>query len=133
MNIPSHEELMAIKRKKKVLNFIFFILIINSFMIQKYFSKLTYEHFQLLTLGTEKFNTKPKKGIEFLQEHGILSTPLNSIEIAMFLKENPLLDKKMIGEYISKNNVDVLNSFIKYLLITKIKINIKINVIKFVV
>ncbi|VVC44252.1 Hypothetical protein CINCED_3A003322 [Cinara cedri] len=84
INIPSHEELMAIKRKKK-----------------------------LLTSGTEKFNTKPKKGIEFLQEHGLLSTPLNPVEIAMFLKENPLLDKKMIGEYISnRNNVDVLNSFI---------------------
>ncbi|KAL4088566.1 hypothetical protein QTP88_023655 [Uroleucon formosanum] len=84
INIPSHEELMAIKRKKK-----------------------------LLTSGTEKFNTKPKKGIEFLQEHGLLSTPLNPIEIATFLKENPLLDKKMIGEYISnRNNVDVLNSFI---------------------
>lgn len=67
-------------------------------------------------MGTEKFNTKPKKGIEFLQEHGILSTPLNPIEIATFLKENPLLDKKMIGEYISKNNVDVLNSFIKYII-----------------
>ncbi|XP_050424848.1 Golgi-specific brefeldin A-resistance guanine nucleotide exchange factor 1 isoform X2 [Adelges cooleyi] len=84
INIPSHEELMAIKRKKK-----------------------------LLSSGTEKFNTKPKKGIEFLQEHGLLSTPLNPTEIATFLKENPLLDKKMIGEYVSnKNNVDVLNSFI---------------------
>jgi len=42
---------------------------------------------------------------------------LNPIEIATFLKENPLLDKKMIGEYISnRNNVDVLNSFIKYVL-----------------
>ncbi|XP_025416459.1 Golgi-specific brefeldin A-resistance guanine nucleotide exchange factor 1 isoform X2 [Sipha flava] len=84
INIPSHEELMAIKRKKK-----------------------------LLTSGTEKFNTKPKKGIEFLQEHGLLSSPLNPVEIATFLKENPLLDKKMIGEYISnRNNIDVLNSFI---------------------
>lgn len=38
----------------------------------------------------------------------------------MFLKENPLLDKKMIGEYISnRNNVDVLNSFIKCVSINK--------------
>lgn len=73
-------------------------------------------YFQLLTSGTEKFNTKPKKGIEFLQEHGLLSTPLNPVEIATFLRENPLLDKKMIGEFISnRNNVDVLNSFIKYI------------------
>lgn len=41
----------------------------------------------------------------------------------MFLKENPLLDKKMIGEYISnRNNVDVLNSFIKYVLKPKINL-----------
>lgn len=46
---------------------------------------------------------------------------MNPIEIATFLKENPLLDKKMIGEYISnRNNVDVLNSFIKYVLIFNI-------------
>ncbi|XP_050527840.1 LOW QUALITY PROTEIN: Golgi-specific brefeldin A-resistance guanine nucleotide exchange factor 1-like [Daktulosphaira vitifoliae] len=68
---------------------------------------------QLLSFGKEKFNTKPKKGIEFLQEHRLLSTPLIPAEIATFLKENALLDKKMIGEYISnKVNVEILNSFI---------------------
>ncbi|XP_052743243.1 Golgi-specific brefeldin A-resistance guanine nucleotide exchange factor 1 isoform X2 [Bicyclus anynana] len=53
-----------------------------------------------VTQGTELFNQKPSRGIEFLQEHGILSTPLDPHQVAVFLRENPDLDKKMIGEYI---------------------------------
>lgn len=67
-----------------------------------------------LPTGTEHFNHKPKKGIQFFQEHGVLSSDFNAEEIAIFLKENPQLDKKMIGEYISnRNNLEVLNSFVK--------------------
>uniref|UniRef100_A0A1B6FF78 SEC7 domain-containing protein n=3 Tax=Cuerna arida TaxID=1464854 RepID=A0A1B6FF78_9HEMI len=84
-NIPSHEQLMAIKRKKK-----------------------------LLATGTEHFNVKPKKGIQFLQEHHILSATLDPLEVVQFLKENPHLDKKMIGEYISsRSNLVVLDAFVK--------------------
>ncbi|KAL0274869.1 UNVERIFIED_CONTAM: hypothetical protein PYX00_002898 [Menopon gallinae] len=84
-NIPSHEELMAVKRKKK-----------------------------LLTSGTEQFNIKPKKGIQFLQEHHLLSTPLDPQEVVHFLRENPRLDKKMIGDYISnRTNLEVLDAFVK--------------------
>ncbi|KAK6628289.1 hypothetical protein RUM43_002101 [Polyplax serrata] len=84
-NIPSHEELMAVKRKKK-----------------------------LLTSGTEQFNTKPKKGVQFLQEHCLLSTPLDPQEVVHFLRENPRLDKKMIGDFISnRSNLEVLDAFVK--------------------
>ncbi|KAI5749751.1 hypothetical protein M8J76_009922 [Diaphorina citri] len=83
--IPSHEELMAIKRKKK-----------------------------LLTIGTEQFNMNSKKGIKFLQEQGLLSTPLDPIEVVHFLRENPHLDKKTIGEYLSnRSNLAVLDQFVK--------------------
>ncbi|XP_075980104.1 sec7 domain-containing protein garz [Anticarsia gemmatalis] len=57
-----------------------------------------------VTQGTELFNQKPERGIEFLQEHGVLSTPLEPHQVAMFLRENPDLDKKMIGEYICKRS-----------------------------
>ncbi|KAL0821482.1 hypothetical protein ABMA28_004950 [Loxostege sticticalis] len=57
-----------------------------------------------VTQGTELFNQKPERGIEFLQEHGVLKTPLDPHEIAIFLRENPDLDKKMIGEYICKRS-----------------------------
>lgn len=55
--------------------------------------------FQWVTQGTELFNQKPERGIEFLQEHGVLPTPLDPHQVALFLRENPDLDKKMIGEY----------------------------------
>lgn len=51
----------------------------------------------------------------------------------MFLKENPLLDKKMIGEYISnRNNVDVLNSFIKYVSFFTVNINLILFIINLI-
>ncbi|XP_064073514.1 Golgi-specific brefeldin A-resistance guanine nucleotide exchange factor 1 [Vanessa tameamea] len=57
-----------------------------------------------VTQGTELFNQKPERGIEFLQEHGVLPTPLDPHQVALFLRENPDLDKKMIGEYICKRS-----------------------------
>lgn len=83
-NIPTHEQLMAVKRKKK-----------------------------LLATGTEHFNAKAKKGIQYLQEHHLLATPLDPSEVVHFLRENPRLDKKMIGEYISnRENLSVLDAFV---------------------
>lgn len=84
-NVPTHKELMAIKRKKK-----------------------------LLSQGTEHFNVNPKKGVQYLQEQGLLSTPLEPTEVVTFLRENPHLDKKMIGEFIShRSNLQVLEHFVK--------------------
>ncbi|XP_017476492.1 PREDICTED: Golgi-specific brefeldin A-resistance guanine nucleotide exchange factor 1 isoform X1 [Rhagoletis zephyria] len=70
---------------------------------------------RVLSQGTELFNQRPDKGIQYLQEHGILSAQLDPMEVALFLRENPGLDKKMIGEYISKKkNVDskILMNFV---------------------
>ncbi|XP_017785581.1 PREDICTED: Golgi-specific brefeldin A-resistance guanine nucleotide exchange factor 1 [Nicrophorus vespilloides] len=84
-NIPKREELLAIKDIKK-----------------------------WLPTGTEHFNHKPKKGIQFLQEHGVLKSQLDANEVCAFLRENPALDKKMIGEFISgRNNLQVLEAFVK--------------------
>lgn len=50
-----------------------------------------------------------------MQENGLLSCPLDALEVAFFLKENPKLDKKMIGEYISsKKNQKALEAFVGY-------------------
>ncbi|ELU03437.1 hypothetical protein CAPTEDRAFT_227129 [Capitella teleta] len=84
-SIPSEEELAAIKYKKK-----------------------------LYQTGTEQFNQKPSKGVSFLQEHELLSTPLDAEEVVEFIKGNPKLDKKQIGEYISnKKNNKVLEAYQK--------------------
>lgn len=84
-NVPSKEELLTRKNIKK-----------------------------WLPAGTEHFNHKPKKGIQFLQEHGVIKSDSDPHEIALFLRENPALDKKMIGEFISnRKNLDILDAFVK--------------------
>ncbi|XP_058891674.1 Golgi-specific brefeldin A-resistance guanine nucleotide exchange factor 1 isoform X2 [Acipenser ruthenus] len=68
---------------------------------------------KLLIAGTEQFNQKPKKGIQFLQEKGLLSSPMDNNEVARWLRENPRLDKKMIGEFVSdRKNMELLDSFV---------------------
>lgn len=71
---------------------------------------------QIVTQGTELFNNRADKGIQFLMENNILKTPLDPAEIALFLRENTGLDKKMIGEYISKKKnveIKILEAFVK--------------------
>ncbi|XP_078499344.1 Golgi-specific brefeldin A-resistance guanine nucleotide exchange factor 1 isoform X2 [Lissotriton helveticus] len=68
---------------------------------------------KLIITGTEQFNQKPKKGVQFLQEKNLLTTPMDNTEVAQWLRENPRLDKKMIGEFISdRKNIDLLDSFV---------------------
>ncbi|KAL0099604.1 hypothetical protein PUN28_019787 [Cardiocondyla obscurior] len=88
LNLPTRENLLAIKSNKR-----------------------------WLVLGTEKFNENPREGIAKLTEHGLLGggTPGHSDpeKIAKLLRENPGLDKKAIGEYISKKeNKNILNYFV---------------------
>ena len=72
---------------------------------------------QLYQTAIEQFNTKPAKGVQYLQDNGMISTPLNPDELIPFLKENPKLDKKQLGEYLSnKKNPKVLEAFQKWVL-----------------
>lgn len=49
-----------------------------------------------------------------MQSQGILRTPLDAVEVASFLRENPLLDKKIIGDYIAdRKNSEILRAFIQ--------------------
>lgn len=99
------EQLVEVKNKKRVseskegvLNF-----------------RLHTNRFQILTQGTELFNQRPDKGIQFLQENGILNPVLDPVEVVKFLRENSGLDKAMIGDYISKKkNVEsrILETFV---------------------
>lgn len=66
--------------------------------------------------GTELFNQRPDKGIQFLQENGLLNPKLDPVEVVKFLRENSGLDKTMIGDYISKKkNVEskILETFVQ--------------------
>lgn len=81
---------------------------------------------RILAQGTDLFNQRPEKGIQFLQENGIISSNLDALEVAHFLRESPGLDKKMIGEYISKKkNVEkgILEVFVRSFDFTAMRID----------
>ena len=69
------------------------------------------------------FNVKPKDGLAFLQSAGIISpdpkdsgTPEENKTkaIARFLKQSVRLDKKLLGEFISRpDQTDLLKAFIQ--------------------
>lgn len=81
---------------------------------------------QIITQGTEFFNQKPDKGVLYLQENGILNTTLDPKAIALFLRENPGIDKKQIGEYITKKKSEeagILECFVKSFNFTNLRID----------
>ncbi|CAD5123797.1 DgyrCDS12108 [Dimorphilus gyrociliatus] len=93
--LPSEDDLNAIKHKKKI-----------------------------YITGSESFNNRPSKGVAYLQDQGFFKTPLDPEEVVRFLKENPRLDKKMIGEYISnKKNNSILEAFQKSFNFSNVRID----------
>ncbi|KAN0061081.1 GDP/GTP exchange factor for ARF [Thecaphora frezii] len=67
--------------------------------------------------GASRFNAKPKDGLAYLEREGLLDTSDPSMtreaRIAKFLKECPRLDKKLLGDYLSRpDNIEVLKAFI---------------------
>lgn len=72
----------------------------------------------ILAQGIDLFNKHPERGIQFLQEHKILRTlgdanDVDANEIVLFLREHPLLDKRVIGEFISKRkNTKILKAYV---------------------
>lgn len=80
--------------------------------------------------GTELFNQVPEKGIQYLQENNYLNSHLDPAEVAHFLRENSSLDKKMIGDYISKKkNVDsrILENFVHSFNFTGMRIDMALR------
>ncbi|XP_064595566.1 cytohesin-1-like isoform X2 [Liolophura sinensis] len=66
-----------------------------------------------MSIGRKKFNMDPKKGIEYLVEHGLLNhTPE---DVAEFLSKGEGLNKTAIGDYLGERNdfnIDVLKAFV---------------------
>ncbi|KNZ64264.1 hypothetical protein VP01_104g12 [Puccinia sorghi] len=65
--------------------------------------------------GAAKFNQKPKEGLRFLEAKGIIyddPTLPRPQSLAFFFKTCPRLDKKLLGDYISRpENLEVLKAF----------------------
>jgi brefeldin A-resistance guanine nucleotide exchange factor 1 len=67
---------------------------------------------KLVIKGTSKFNTSPKAGLAFLQENGVIRDISDPEAVAGFLKQTSRVNKKMLGEFLSKKgNEPVLNAF----------------------
>jgi Sec7 domain len=73
---------------------------------------------RLILAGAARFNSKPKTGLAFLEENGLIYHDLSdeitrSQSLAKFLKSSTRLDKKLLGDFISKpENIDVLKAFV---------------------
>lgn len=75
----------------------------------------------VLLIGAAMFNAKPKQGLAMLEKEGIItpdSGPGSDAEkrtrgIAKFLKQSTRLDKRELGDYISRpDQLDLLKVFI---------------------
>ena len=70
----------------------------------------TKEKKRLLLTGAARFNKSPKTGIAFFKERSFVNETPESL--ARFLKNTPRLDKRLLGDFISKpSNTDILNAF----------------------
>ncbi|WPH04611.1 Hypothetical protein R9X50_00750300 [Acrodontium crateriforme] len=71
------------------------------------------ERKKIIIRGATKFNESPNGGIAFLAEKGIIDDPNNARSVTAFLKGTTRIDKKILGEFISKkSNEEILSAFI---------------------
>ncbi|EIN07683.1 Sec7-like domain is implicated in guanine nucleotide exchange function [Punctularia strigosozonata HHB-11173 SS5] len=72
----------------------------------------------LVMAGAARFNQKPKAGLAFLEENGLIYADLGpdvtkAQSLARFLKSCTRIDKRLLGDFISKpDNIEILKAFI---------------------
>jgi brefeldin A-resistance guanine nucleotide exchange factor 1 len=63
--------------------------------------------------GSSKFNDNPKAGIAYLASNGVIKNVEDPVAVAQFLKSTSRVDKKVLGDFISKSSNDrILTAFI---------------------
>lgn len=68
---------------------------------------------KVIIRGATKFNESPKGGIAFLAAQGIIADPNDPHSVTSFLKGTTRIDKKVLGEFISKkSNEAILDAFV---------------------
>jgi len=74
--------------------------------------------------GATKFNENPKAGIAFLVSQGIISSAEDPAAIAGFLRSTTRIDKRELGEFISKrSNVGLLNAWLDTFDFTNLRVD----------
>ncbi|KAJ2747196.1 GDP/GTP exchange factor for ARF [Coemansia sp. BCRC 34301] len=75
------------------------------------------KHKETMMHAAKLFNEKPKDGIAYLQRVGALASDNGAemtIQLAQFLRETPIINKKLLGEFIAKpSNLEVLQAYIQ--------------------
>ncbi|KAL0063281.1 GDP/GTP exchange factor for ARF [Marasmius tenuissimus] len=72
---------------------------------------------KLILAGASKFNNKPKNGLAFLEEAGLIYADISPevsrpASLARFLKSCTRLDKRLLGDFIGRpENIEVLKAF----------------------
>ncbi|KAI0361936.1 Sec7-domain-containing protein [Trametes cingulata] len=70
---------------------------------------------KLILTGAARFNTKPKTGLAFLEENKLIYSDPDEprpLSLAKFLKSSARIDKRLLGDFISRpENVEVLKAF----------------------
>lgn len=76
---------------------------------------------RLLWLAIEKFNARPKDGIQFIKDNKLID---NNVDLVQFLKDNLRVDKKSLGEFLAKEeNKPLRQAFIRSLDFTNLRID----------
>jgi golgi-specific brefeldin A-resistance guanine nucleotide exchange factor 1 len=74
---------------------------------------------KIVLTGAARFNAKPKTGLAYLEENKLIYADLSpdvsrERSLVTFLKGCTRLDKRLLGDFISKpENVEVLRAFIE--------------------
>nr|XP_060480336.1 brefeldin A-inhibited guanine nucleotide-exchange protein 2 [Panthera onca] len=71
---------------------------------------------EIIEHGIELFNKKPKRGIQFLQEQGMLGTSVE--DIAQFLHQEERLDSTQVGDFLGEStrfNKEVMYAYVDQL------------------
>lgn len=68
---------------------------------------------KIIIKGASKFNEKPKEGLGYLEAQGIIKDAKDPVAVAKFLKGTSRVNKKVLGEFISKRgNEPILEAFL---------------------
>ena len=87
--------------------------------VEKGFPSLEYLRRQrdlkkIIVRGATKFNESPNGGVAFLVSQGVIKNPDDPKDIARFVRATSRLDKKVLGDFLSKKgNEQILSAFME--------------------
>ncbi len=111
--LPGSQELLEIKNKKKVSCSCAVICFVNIKTIKLKLHAFS-SYFKASDHGYRAVQSEAQEGHSDPAGERPAQQPMDNNEVAQWLRENPRLDKKMIGEFISdRRNTDLLDSFVK--------------------